>query len=99
LFHSFVLKRSYSRILTTLHSLNSATQISNAHLSFYTKRFKLCFPKIRLFLLSTGSFAENPEGNFSYRQALSGILDRINTGTNFVAEYHSSLHVHFMERI
>ena len=99
LLQSFVFKFSYIQILMTFSSINHLSLISISHLSFYTTRFKLCFPQVKLFLLSSGIFSPCPDGsNYDFSTAVVSIFSYIIQGNNFILKYHLSLHKHFMQK-
>ena len=99
LLQSFVFKLSYSKILLNFLCTKHLSLISISHISFYTKRFKLCFPQTKLFLLSSGLFAQDTNDNtYEFSTSVISIMSYINQGNNFILKYHLSLHKHFMQK-
>lgn len=99
LLKSFVLKYSYRRIISDFLFLKPLGCISVSHISFYCRRFKLCYPSIKLFPLSSGSFPEYPSAaSCGVSSTLNSIADLIWAGRNFLYEYHKSLHRFFMQK-
>ena len=99
LLQSFAFKYSYTRIISVSLALNPSSCISISHISFYCKRFRLCCPQIKLFLLSSGIFSENSSvDSCEVSTTVMGIADFSEMGRNFPYEYHASLRKFFMQK-
>jgi len=96
LLQSFVLKYSYQLIISNSLATNPFSCISASHISFYCKRFRLCCPGIKFFLISSGIFPS--EGSYEASYILEGITDLLWQGHNFPHEYHASFHRFFMQK-
>lgn len=99
LLQSFVFKYSYRHIISDFSVLRPLGCISVSHISFYCKRFKLCYPNIMLFLLSSGIYpGYSSTVSCDISATLISISDLVWTGQNFLYEYHKSLHRFFMQK-
>lgn len=99
LVQSFVFQYSFSRISSIYLALNPLSMISSSHISFYCKRFRLCHPRVKLFLASSGVFQACHGVNSSeVSTTVSGIADFLGMGRNFPYEYHTSIHKSFMQK-
>lgn len=99
LFKSFVLEYSYNRIVLCFLALNSPSLISISHISFYRKRFVLCYPHVKFFLMSSAIFPDcSGINSCELSAALRSIVNFVGLGNNFPLNYHSSLHKFFMQK-
>lgn len=96
LLQSLVLKYSYRLIIFNSLATNPFSCISVSHIYFYCKRFRLCCPGIKLFLVSSGIFPY--QDSCEAYAVLTSIADLIWMGRNFPYEYHASFHRFFMQK-
>lgn len=99
LLQSFVLRHSYTRIVSSLLALDSSSSISKSHISFYCNRFRLCCPLVNTFLHSAGIFPDcSSTGHCRCSTTLGGMMDFTGQGSDFSREYHSSIRKFFMQK-
>jgi hypothetical protein len=100
LLESFVIRHSYTRIVSTLLALDSSSSISKSHISFYCKRFRLCCPHVNIFLYSEGIFPDwSATACRGVSNTLKGMMNYTISGGNFPHAYHCSLHKFFMQKL
>lgn len=99
LLQSFVFKYSYSRIVSCFLALNPSGLVSISHISFYHKRFILCHPIVKVFLMSSSVFSHYSTIDICELScSLRSIFDLISSGNNFLLDFYSSVHRYFMQK-
>lgn len=95
----FVFKQSYSHIIFKLLYLNPSNFISASHLSFYRKRFLLCYPQVKVFLSASAVFPDfSGTTSSDFSAVLWSIVDFIGYGNNFILAYFLIMHKSFMQK-